>query len=761
MKKTLKYTYVAAALTASAAMQSCSMESPFSSEEGVLKMNLVINSNVVTRAVTNQQELEDSCVVYISNEKGLVFQNKGMSNMPDQISLRQGNYIAEAWTGDSVSASFDSKFYRCYEPINIVGGMNEIQLNCKIANVVASINTSSIDDTQVKDLHVTVSSSKGSLEFTKDNYTKKGYFMMPFDAEGNRESTLTFKIEGENILGEPFSKTKTVENVKPAYEYVVNITYGDQEDEAQGGGYLVVTIDETELLVPSTVEIFAAPLIEGVDFDIDKQIVGMPGQFVGDRQVKVVAFDEIESFTIECVDAGNLHLPSQAIDLKRVDDLTKAQIEAAGIYWDKEVTELEGNKDGHTRQLSYITFTEAYLNSLPERATEYRIVLTATDGTENGTGVGKTTTKTLHIAVGDEAIIYEDPLVTEEAIDPNNLMSIGARSATLKASVKDEAATGLGIQYREVGTSEWTKVPVTGSRASKLVTVTLRNLKPGTTYEYKAYADGFEASDSKRFTTESTYSIPNASMEDWSTYTASTMLGNRTVILPGVGGDKNTSYWGSGNEGSATANKTVLDKSEDMFNTGKYSARLASTSAVGVIAAGNIFVGSYVRTDGTNGVLSLGREYNESHPSKVRVYANYRPGGSVSVKSGNEKYIDIVSGGTDHGQIYVALTTEPIEIRTNPDNRNLFPSGPTKEDGKTPHDDYSKVVAYGEVTWDKAFGPDGGLQAVEIPFVYTDRARTMKPKYLVIVASASKFGDFFCGSATSVMYLDDFELVYE
>lgn len=761
MKNIIKNVYAATALLiASAAVQSCSMDIPFTSEEGVLKMNLVINSTVTTRAAMDLQELEDNCVVYISKEKGgLVFQKKGLSDMPDQITLRQGNYIAEAWTGDSVSASFDSKFYRCYEPITIGSGLNEIQLNCKIANVVASVNTNSIDDTQVKNLRVTVSSSRGSLEFTKDNYKQKGYFMMPFDAEGNRESTLTFTIEGENVLGESFKKEKIVENVKPAYEYVVNITYGDQDDEAQGGGYLVVSIDEREVLVASTVEIFAAPLIEGVDFDIEKQIIGEAGRFVGDRRVKVVAFDEIESFTIECQDAGNLHLPSQAVDLKRADDITIAQIKAAGIDWDSEVEDVEGS-DGHKRQLTYITFSESYLNNLPERATEYRITLTATDGTENGTGVGKSTTKILRIAVGEDAIIYEDPIVTEDAVDPNNLMAIGARSVTLRASVKDETATGLGIQYRELGSSDWTKVPVTGTRASGVVTVTLRNLKPGTTYEYKAYADGFEAYDSKRFTTESTFTIPNASMEDWSTYTASTMLGNKTVVLPGAGGDKYMSYWGSGNEGSATANKTVLDKSEDMFNSGKYSARLASTSAVGVIAAGNIFVGSYVRTDGTNGVLSLGREYNGSHPSKVRVYANYRPGGEVKVKSGNEKYVDFVNGGTDHGQVYVALTTEPIEIRTNPENRNLFPSGPTNEDGK-PHEDYSKVVAYGEVTWDKAFGPDGELLAVEIPFVYTDRARTMKPKYLVIVASASKFGDFFCGSASSVMYLDDFELVYE
>ena len=159
-------------------------------------------------------------------------------------------------------------------------------------------------------------------------------------------------------------------------------------------------------------------------------------------------------------------------------------------------------------------------------------------------------------------------------------------------------------------------------------------------------------------------------------------------------------------------------------------------------------------------VLSLGRQYNGTHPTKLRVYANYRPGGGVIIKDGNEKYVGITAGGTDHGQIYIALTTAPIEIRTNPSNRKLFPAAATNEDGN-PAEDYDKVVAYGQVTWDSAFGPDNGLAAVDIPFVYTSRAKTQKPLYLVVVASASKFGDFFCGSSSSVMYLDDFELIYE
>ena len=96
----------------------------------------------------------------------------------------------------------------------------------------------------------------------------------------------------------------------------------------------------------------------------------------------------------------------------------------------------------------------------------------------------------------------------------------------------------------------------------------------------------------------------------------------------------------------------------------------------------------------------------------------------------------------------MALTTEAVEIRTNPGDRKLF-----DKDG-------SEVLAYGQVTWESDFGPDGALQEVEIPLEYNNRAKTTKPTHLVIVVSASKYGDYFSGAAGSVMYLDDFELVY-
>ena len=741
MKNIFKYGYTAAGLLLlSAAMQSCAVEEPFGSGEGVLQMKLVINSDV-TRAAMSQEDLSANCVVYISGEKGLVFKERGLQNLPDQIALREGKYIAEAWTGDSVPASFDSKFYYGNKGFDMVAGSdNELELVCKIANVVASIGANTVDDTQIKNLHVTVSTSNGSLEFTPENYkTAKGYFMMPFK-DGVRESTLKVKVEGENILGEPFVKEKTVENVKPTHEYVVKLSYNPDESEPQGGGFVSISIDERENLVADTVEIFAAPAIDGVDFDIEKQIVGNPGEFSGDKVVKVVAFDEITSFTIECIDAGNLNLPAQAVDLKKCDDATIAQLHAAGITWDKTVEDLSDNKDGHKRQLSYITFSEQYLNSLPARATEYRIILTATDGTGNDLMPGKTTAKTLRIAVGEEAIVYDDPLIVEDVATSGNYMAIGARQASLNVSVKDETATGLGIMYRERGSSDWTKVPVTLSRAATAGSVVLTNLKPATTYEYKAYADDFEATDVMNFTTEGIFEIPNASMEDWSDYSS-----NNKVLLPGPGGER--TFWDSGNHGSATMSVTLTQGSEDMKHSGSKSARLRSQyvglGVIGKFAAGNLFAGTYVKTDGTDGVLEFGRPYNGSHPDKLRLYVNYRPG---TVEKGGDK---IANGSEDEGQIYVALTTAPVEVRTKKSTQKLFdPNG-------------DEVIAYGQYSFEGAYGPDGQLQMLEIPIEYYSKARNVKPTHLVIVCSASKYGDFFQGGEGSLMYLDDFELVYE
>ncbi len=125
---------------------SCASENPFDNEgSGVIQLRTVVN-NITTRATEySQEDLEKNCVVYISDknktENALVYKKQGLQNVDSQITLKSGSYVAEAWTGDSVPVSFDKKFYRGYQDFEVEkGSTKNVVLNCKIANVVASIN---------------------------------------------------------------------------------------------------------------------------------------------------------------------------------------------------------------------------------------------------------------------------------------------------------------------------------------------------------------------------------------------------------------------------------------------------------------------------------------------------------------------------------------------------------------------------------------------------------------------------------------------
>ena len=160
------------------------------------------------------------------------------------------------------------------------------------------------------------------------------------------------------------------------------------------------------------------------------------------------------------------------------------------------------------------------------------------------------------------------------------------------------------------------------------------------------------------------------------------------------------------------------------------------------LAAGNIFTGSYVRTDGTNGVLSFGREFN-SFPSKLRI--NYKYTSATIDKVGDDS-LENLKGRPDSCHIYIALTDwdAPLEIRTRPSERQLF----NKND--------SHVIAYAEYV---SGSSDAQYKQKDLVLDYRYTNRT--PKYILIVASASKYGDYFTGGVGSKLLIDNFELIYD
>lgn len=758
MKSLIKYIMLpGAVLGASALLQSCALENPFGDGGmGSLSINTEINGETKRTRADNtldnaeyRKTLEDKCVVFIENRRGVMRKYKGLGNIPSAINLSSGQYVCNAWTGDSVSASFDSKFYRGKQSFEITENQTtSVSMKCNIANVVVSVDAASVAQTGLKNPKITFSTPRGSLEFDETMFAdKKGYFMTPSPETESadpekyaRNTTVTVKIEGSLADGTSYTKESVIPNVQRAHEYQVELSA--DKPEIDEGGALIRLIIKDIPVIDDTVEVFPAPIVKGYGFDMSEQIVNTDNTFA-DQKLFICEYRGTGSVMLSFSDNFTGFSSGDLFNTAYVSDLA-----GKGIIVDRQ--DSRDAESGVNVYELYVTFPGSFLNALASSPKEYVVTVTATDSRQ------LVTTANLRIANTLDAMDKIDDAVCDPTPDPEvNPMAILATRGTLTGVLYNTDAARYGVKYRKSSTSAWVEALAQGingkprrSRAAGLpYSVTLSGLEPGTVYEYKAFADDFESAVVQTFTTESKYIFPNASMEDWSTYQAQTLLGKKTVIFPGTGSEP--TFWDSGNEGGATANKTLTDKSTDMVHSGTYSARLASQSALGMLAAGNLFFGDYVKTDGTNGVLALGRPYNGSHPAKLRVWANYRPGTVDIIKSGNEGFLDFVKGDNDHGQIYVALTDEVIDIRTNPSDRKLF----SRDD---PH-----VLAYGQVTWTAGFGPDGQLEMVEVPLEYFDRAKTTKATHIVITCCASKFGDFFSGSSKSVMYLDDFELVYE
>ena len=304
--------------------------------------------------------------------------------------------------------------------------------------------------------------------------------------------------------------------------------------------------------------------------------------------------------------------------------------------------------------------------------------------------------------------------------------------ATVKGSV--QSGKTPTIEYCKQGTSDWNTVSSANVNVSGTsFTATLTGLSGSTTYSYRVTVDGVAGSE-QSFTTAPATPLTDGSFDNWS----STAATNGTLWQPWT----TTSFWDTGNKGATTiADSNSTPTTETCNGSGK-AGSLETRWVVMKLAAGNIFTGSYVKTDGTNGVLSFGRSFT-TFPTKLRINYKYT---SATIDKIGEDALEYLKGKPDSCHIYIALTDwdQPLEIRTRPSERQLF----DKND--------SHVIAYAEYI---SGNSDSQYQQKDLVLDYRYDNRT--PKYILIVASASKYGDYFTGGVGSKLLIDNFELIYE
>lgn len=293
-----------------------------------------------------------------------------------------------------------------------------------------------------------------------------------------------------------------------------------------------------------------------------------------------------------------------------------------------------------------------------------------------------------------------------------------------------------GFQYRMASSTEWITVPETWiTHNAGAFSCRIPHLLPLTEYVVRATSDS-NTGNEVHVTTEFTLDLPDGNFDQW-------WLKNNKIWCPWP--ENGTQFWDTGNTGAATLGNSNVTPSDDTPSGTGRSARLETRfvgiGPIGKLAAGSIYSGEFVKVDGTNGILNFGRPWTV-RPTRLRGYYNFH---TEPINYASSEYKSLI-GRPDSCHIYIAMTDwdMPFEIRTNPNNRQLF-------DKNSP-----AVIAYGELIQ----GVDTkGWEEFEVEFVY--RSTSRRPKYILICCAASKYGDFFTGGTGTLLYVDQLSLDYD
>lgn len=728
--------YIVTALTCvSFCLGACKEDRDIAGEQGTLQLSVGMSDKITVASRTlsseEQTQLEQACKVRIYNETSLVRKYEGTDNVPSSIPLMSGTYSVRVTAGDSVAASFDQRFFEGNEEFTITKGQqSSVEVKCGIANTVLAFTwDESLKEAFEGDCQVTVTSATGELVYSSANAEAKGYFSLPAD---NRK--LTCKFTATKLTGGTYEQTTELTDAQPATLYNMTCKYTATGQETTGGAWLTLSVDETPLSEETTtIGIKQRPVIvckdaDNIEYDLEQPMY-LATNTKGTYYLIVSTSSPLTGALLHNDRFTEFGVPANSMDLMNLGG-KDASVEASGISLHAPNAIME---TGGTWK---IQFSEELIAKMTAQEGQVMTTLTATDKN------GKQRMVTWNIVVSNATV------ATTEAIP----YEIWTSKATLHGKVTGTLASTPKFQYRVKGSgSSWTTVDadLTESTFSKEIT----GLTPGTTYEYQAM-DGTQASTvTCEFTTETAFQPDNASFEYTQTYKVSTMLGDKDCLFFYQAGKE--MWWDTGNTGSATAGKNLTTQDSKIKNSGNYSAKLASAIIMNTFAAGNLFTGKFLGTeDLTKGILGWGRPCT-SRPKALKVWVRYTPG---TVDKGDSH---ISEGETDKGIIYVAVgdwkssdstygSEWPIVVRTK---------GPVLFN---PNDE--GTIGYGEHIFTENYGTETetSLKEITIPLDYEGYGGyNRKPETILIVASASQYGDYYEGSSSSVMWLDDMELIYE
>lgn len=654
------------------------------------------------------QEADIPFSLKVSNELGQevasVEDHRTLAETP--LALKVGKYTVTASSADAPeTAMFDAPFYSGSAEFEVrADQVTNIDVTCSLANVKVTAVFSEDIRKNFEIYELTVSNGSASLVFSNENGTsgKAGYF--------SPTGTLTWSLYLKNLDGLKSVMAGKYDSVKPRQHYNLSFSLEEKNDNGAGGFYIVLDDSMTEKKYDLVLDFGNKDVPEmSADFEIPDN--GPVTLNAGDNTSKVLTFTSKNGFRnlllsygfkASAMSAGRAS--AAQVDLVGASSAEIAALEVAGI---RTASVQEGDAS------AVVDITE-YIADCP---------------------IGSAT---VSVTAVDTKGVFKETVIDFELMSPVGVDAVSANAWAMFATLKGKwfAASqpaGIAFQYRKASDAAWTDVTdVVTQTGSRTYTADITGLEPETEYVFRAVSDEDRETREISFTTEVAGTLHNMSFDNW--------YQNGKAWMPNL----SASYkvWDSANPGSSGFSIVPTTPTDDVAvsGQGKKAAKLESKKALIVLAAGNIYTGKFIATSGLGASLDWGVPFT-SRPLALKGWYKYQPKAIDMVKSPYEN----LKGQTDICQIQILLTDweKPFTVDTN--------TGTFVDFENDPH-----IIAYGKF---ETSASSSSYQEFSIELDYRDKTRT--PKYIVITACASKYGDYFTGGVGSTLYVDEFEFVYD
>ena len=649
-----------------------------------------------------------------------------------KIVLPVGTYTISVKSNQSEEAGWEKPFYSGSKEITIQSGeITSVQIVCKISNTKVAVEYADNLADYFSHYETTVSNTSGSLLYTRDE-ARAGFF---------KAEQLTADLKLVNQDGNEFAMQRVFPDIKERYFYKIKYSLDDGggDNEEAGADFGGIIVDEK-----------ADTIYYGI-FIKQEDLFG--------KSVPKLALDGFTENKIVYKKTENPSVPEHSLTIEAPNGIKQLKVETTSFQFaDVPSFDLCNLTDAARTRLQQLDFPMQEVKDKQELTfvlTDFAKALELSSETQ-------TTLHTFSFYVLDN-LNQETTVVFTYEVRPNVAAYVEkpycwTTFALLKGYCVDESSY-FKVKLPNGTVKDIKKVTRdTEGNVSALVT----GLSAGTySYSLASIDNADMTCEPVDFSLAAPSEVPNINFEDWGTRSKKKVvgIGNATFISPNA--DSDAVYWDSGNWG-AVAGGEVLTQSTTVVATeasekaAMLTSKWAGALGFGAFAAGSIYSGE-AQSVGTDGaVLKYGQSY-QGYPTHLRGYYKYTPGkidwyGDKTPSDGLKK------DEQDECLIYIALSTKQHEVISK-----------TGQIVPYPFDDESDF-AYGSYVSGKTEDKTGETLAESIkegyaPFKIKLNYKTAVPKtgsfYILIVATSSRYGEYFTGSTSSVMYVDEFSLDYD